>query len=218
MTELGRVERPEAEPFRAQRKLYLVPLVYSPKEPPSDYVATLARYWGGVREHVRRLEERIGTVRRVYHESVPVAGAEGLKLAQQLNARAHEIAAQKVEAGASFEALEDAELLAETIDWQRCLMVGLSSQRVANQVWTSYREASQRRYEHMAKRIDETLGPGEAGLLFILEEHSLQFPASIQVFYVAPPALDEVHRWVRDHAGQHSVEAQETESAGEKSA
>jgi len=214
MTELGRVERPEAEPFRAQRKLYLVPLVYSPKEPPSDYVATLARYWGGVREHVRRLEERIGAVRRVYHESVPVAGAEGLKLAQQLNARAHEIAGQKVEAGATFEALEDSELLAETVDWQRCLMVGLSSQKVASQVWTSYREASQRRYEHMAKRLDETLGPGEAGLLFILEEHSLQFPASIQVFYVAPPALDEVHRWVRDHARQR--EAEEAGSAGEQ--
>ena len=43
-TELGRIERPEAEQYRAQRKLYLVPLVYTPKEPPADYVATLARY------------------------------------------------------------------------------------------------------------------------------------------------------------------------------
>jgi hypothetical protein len=200
MAELGRVERPEAEPFRAERKLYLVPLVYSPKEPPADYVATLARYWGGVREHVRRLEERIGAVRRVYHESVPIGGPEGLKLVEQLNVRSHEIASQKVEAGAMLEALEDAELLAEVVDWQRCMMVGLSSAKVANQVWTAYREANKQRGEHLAKRIDETLGPGEAGLLFILEEHSLQFPQGIQVFYVAPPALDEVHRWIRDHS------------------
>ncbi len=209
MAELGRVERPEAEQFRAQRKLYLVPLVYTPKEPPADYVATLARYWGGVREHVRRLEERLGPVRRVYHESVPLAGPEALELARQINQRSAEIAEQKVEAGATFEAVEDAELLGETVDWQRCLMT-VTSPKVANQVWASYRDASRRRAEHMARRIDETLGPGETGLLFILEEHSLQFPPTIQVFYVAPPALDEIHRWVREHSRQAEAAEQQT--------
>jgi hypothetical protein len=207
MTELGRVERPEAEPFRTQRKLYLVPLVYSPRVPPTDYVATLARYWGGVREHVRRLEERIGSVRRVYHEAVPSSGTEGLKLIEQINARSHEIAAQKVEAGATVEALEDPDLLAEVIDWQRCLMLGLSSPKVASQVWALYREANRRRFEHMAKRLDESLGPDEA-------EHALQFPAAIQVFYVAPPALDEVRRWMRQHAQQ--AEADEGEQQAER--
>lgn len=200
MTEIGRVERPEAEPFRAERKLYLVPLAYSPKEPPADYVGILTRYWNGASEHVRRLEDRIGSVRRVYHESVPVGGAEGLKVVEQLNARSHDLATQKVEAGATFEALEDAELLAESFDWQRCLMIGLASQKASGQVWASYRESTRLRYEHMAQRIDETLQAGEAGLLIIREDHSLQFPQGIQVFYVAPPALDEVHRWIRDHA------------------
>lgn len=215
MTELGRIERPEAEPFRGERKIYLVPLIFSPKDPPSEYVAILARYWGGAREHIRRLEERIGHVKRLYHESVPVGGDEGLELIEQINPRSHEIAKLKVEAGAIVEPLEDPEILAESVDWQRCLMV-VSSQKVAGQIWARYREAARRRNEHMAKRIDESLQPGEAGLLFLLEEHSLQFPQSIQVFYVAPPALDEVHRWVRDHARPAEETTQEQEEGPER--
>jgi hypothetical protein len=63
-----------------------------------------------------------------------------------------------------------------------------------------YQEASRRRYELMAKRIDETLKDEEAGILIIGQDHAVQFPPDIQVFYVAPPALDELYRLLRDHA------------------
>ncbi len=211
MAELGRIERPDAEPFRAQRKIYLVPLVYSPKAPPADYVATLTRYWHGARDRLRDLEARIGAVRRVYHESVPMAGAEGLQIVAEINPRSHEIAAEKVGAGATFEALEEADLLAEVMDWQRCLMVGLASPKVGQQVWTFYREASHQRNERIAKRLDETLREGEAGLLFVREDHAIQFPPGIQVFHVAPPALDAVHRWLRDHAQSEQGSGDEEE-------
>jgi hypothetical protein len=39
-------------------------------------------------------------------------------------------------------------------------------------------------------------------LLFIREGHLVQFPRDIDVFSVAPPALDEIHRWARDRAAQ----------------
>jgi hypothetical protein len=64
----------------------------------------------------------------------------------------------------------------------------------------------------MAKRISETLKEDEAGLLFIREEHSVQFPGDVEVFSIFPPALDEIHRWYRDQAvlAQHRpVEASE---------
>ena len=201
MTELGRIERPEAAPFIGQRKLYLVPLVYTPAQPSADYAAILARYWFGVREHLRRLEGRLGPINHVFHEAIPTGGEDGLKLAERVNPRSAEIAREKVANGAAFDAVEDPETLAESLDWQRCLMAGLASQKVAAQVWGFYRDASRKRNEHVAKRLDELLKEGEAGVLFVMEEHSLQFPPSIQVFYVAPPALDEVHRWMRDHAG-----------------
>ena len=53
--------------------------------------------------------------------------------------------------------------------------------------------------EFIAKRLDETLKPDEIGILFMREGHQVQFPADIQAFYVAPPALDEINRWLRDH-------------------
>jgi hypothetical protein len=52
----------------------------------------------------------------------------------------------------------------------------------------------------MATKIRETLEDDEAGLLFIREGHSVQFPSDIEVFSIFPPALDEIHRWYRDQA------------------
>lgn len=197
-SELGRIERPEAAQFTGQRKIYLVPLVFAPAKPAADYADLYERYWTGVREHLLKLENSIGAIARVYHESVSRESDEGLAEAEKLNPKSGAVARSKVEAGASFEALEDEELVAETFDWQRCLMVGLESRKVAEQVWKSYSEANSRRFEVMARRIDETLKPEEAGLLFISEDHRIQFPPDIRVFYVAPPALDEIHRWMRD--------------------
>ena len=37
-------------------------------------------------------------------------------------------------------------------------------------------------------------------LLFIREGHRVQFPPDIEVFSVAPPVLDEIHRWLRDRS------------------
>ncbi len=212
-SELGKIEKPEAEQFKAPRKVYLVPLVFAPRQPSPDYAEIYERYWRGVREHLLKLENSLGAIARVYHEAVGVAGAEGLDLAERISDRSGSVARNKVEAGASFEALEDQELVAESHDWQRCLMVGLESRKVGELAWNSYSEAMRQRYELMAKRIDETLKPGESGLLFVAEDHRIQFPGDVQVFFVAPPGLDEIHRWMRDQ--QRKAEGKPSEGAKE---
>ena len=40
------------------------------------------------------------------------------------------------------------------------------------------------------------LARDEVGLLIINERHQAQFPPGIEVFYVAPPALDQFRRWL----------------------
>ena len=197
-SELGRVEKPAAEPFRAERKIYLVPLVPPPRQQQPEYADLHERYWRGVREHLLRLESSIGSIARVYHEAIGEAGAGGLEIAEAMSETSGSIARNKVDAGASLEALEDEELVLESFDWQRCLMAGLESRKVSELAWHGHSEAMKQRYELMAKRIDESLKPEEAGLLFISEDHRIQFPADVKVFYVAPPALDEIHRWLRD--------------------
>ncbi|MCL4367626.1 MAG: hypothetical protein M1337_00350 [Actinobacteria bacterium] len=202
--ELGRMEKPAADHFGSARKLFLVPLLFAPPKPPEDYVGLFERYWCGVQDHLAHLTARLGAARRIYHEAVSASGDAGLKVIEALNSKSYEIVRSAVEGGAELVATEDEELTREMIDWQRCLLSGLTSQKVAKLAYESYQETAKKRYEHIARRIDETLQPEEVGILLIQEDHRVQFPGDIQVFYVAPPALDEIHRWVRDKASEEA--------------
>ena len=192
-----KAEKPRPKHFG--RKLYLVPLVLALQDGPPGYAEKLETYWGEVGNHVRNLEVRFGKINKVYHESVPLDGEEGLKLVEQLNEKAHRMLRRKCQQGAEFVAIEDRDLFEETMDWRRCLAVVLSGP-VLRKASELYQKASRKRYELMAQRIDETLKDEEAGVLIIGEDHAVQFPSDIQVFYVAPPALDELYRLLRDHA------------------
>jgi len=203
MTEpLGRIEKPLAEQFKGSKKLYLVPLIFSSDDAPAEYQERCHRYWQQVTEQLANLEEKIGKVNRVYHESISLSGEDGMKLAEKINQSCYQIAKSKCDNEATFEAIEDGELLEEVIDWERCLLIGFASVKVAGKVSEFYTETSKKRYEFMANRITETLKDNEAGLLFIREGHRLQFPKDIEVFSVSPPGLDEIHRWLRDEASK----------------
>lgn len=195
---LGQIDKPSAERFQGRRKLYLVPLIYSSKEVAAEQAGMFERYWQQAQEHVHSLSSRLGKVARVYHEAVALAGEEGMKMVETLSPQSFTLVQDACSQGASLEALEDPDWLTEAMDWERCLLVGLLSPRVVQLVSSQYQEAIQKRYEALAERIDSSLRPEEAGLLLISENHRIQFPQDIQVFYVAPPTLDEIHRWMRD--------------------
>jgi hypothetical protein len=46
------------------------------------------------------------------------------------------------------------------------------------------------------------------------EEHAVQFPGDVEVFSIFPPALDEIHRWLRDQA-RMGIEKTAQEGKGE---
>jgi hypothetical protein len=196
--ELGQMPKPDASQYTGSRKLFLVPAVFTPPEPPTGLVAIHDRYWAGVQQNITHLANRLGSIRRIYIEMLSTSGDEALKTVEAMNGKMADVVRAANQAGGEVTAIEDGELSREAFDWQRCLMVGLSSQKVARLAHESYLEATRKRYEHIARRIDETLQPDEVGLLLIGEDHGVQFPADIQVFYIAPPALDELHRWLRD--------------------
>jgi len=198
--QLGKIERPEAERFKQGKKLYLVPIIYSGEETLDEYKEKCSRYWQQVAEQLTNLAAKIGQVNRVYHESIFQSGEDGMKTMKRLNPSSYQLAKTQHDNGAVLEAVEERELFEETMDWQRCLMLGFISDNVANKVTEFYAEANKRRNELMATKINETLKDDEAGLLFIREGHSVQFPSDIEVFSIFPPALDEIHRWYRDQA------------------
>ena len=196
--ELGKIEKPSAEVFKRGRKLYFIPLIHGGREPPADYLEKFNNYWNQVENQVNGLELKLGQVNRIYHELIPVSGEDGLKVIKDLNDKSYQIIKNRLDKGAQLEATEESELLTEFMDWSRCLAIGLQNQKVIIKLYESYTEASKKRNEHIAKHIDETLKGVEIGVLFMREGHQVQFPSDIQVFYIAPPALDEIKRWLRD--------------------
>ena len=197
-TPLTQMPKPDAGQYAFQRKLFLVPIFLFPPDVPDDASRLLARYWSEVRDHIQNLERSLGSVKYVFHETIYTSGDEGLRMAEAMNPFGCSFIQALCSAGASLEATEDREVVEEHSDWQRCLSIGLMSEKVMNLAMTGIQETSQRRFDHIGERISETLQENDAGILFISEGHRVQFPGDIQVFFVAPPALDALKRWIDD--------------------
>ncbi len=197
MTEqLAEITKPKAEGFRKGRKLYLVPTFFVMAGIPDDFREKVAKYWSDVRSQVENMERTLTRVTHVYHESVFTGGDEGLGEIEQVNAHGHSFINVLCRSTAKLEATDHREALEESVDWQRCSGVGLVTENVRNAIRESLERTTKTRYEHMATVIDETLGEDEAGLFVVNEDHQVQFPTDIQVFYISPPSLDEIKRWV----------------------
>jgi len=199
--ELGKIEKLDIEQF-GLRKIYVVPLLYSGTDAPPEYKEKLEKYWREVNEQIANQEVKVGKIKRIYHESMSVGGLEGLKIIAEINPLSHLIAKDKFESGAVFEATELAELADECMDWERCLLMGLFTQKAIKTIAELYEQCSMKRFEYIAQRIDVTLQIGEAAILFIREGHMIKFARDIEVFNVAPPGLDDIHRWLRDRQKQ----------------
>jgi hypothetical protein len=207
--ELGRMERPSAGQFLGKRKLLLVPLVYGPPIESEEGLAILQRYWDQVQSQIASLESKLGELCHIYHESLTEGGPEGLKFLENVDQRSFSFVETKYQSGATLEATEDRETLLETLDLQRCLMVPLSSEKVAITLHEWLTESNRSRYEKIGAQIDATLGEDEVGLLMISERHQVQFAQDIEVFYVAPPALADFRRWLQDWAAQQQKASEE---------
>ena len=200
--ELGKIEKPSVADYGKGRKLYFVPLIYGSKEAPAEYIEKFDKYWKQAADQIDDLELKLGSASRIYHELIPASGEEGLKALKDLNEKSHQVIQSRVKKGSKIEATEDAELLTEFMDWSRCLSIGLQNQNVLGKVYENYTEAGKKRNEFIAKHIDETLKAEETGILFMREGHQVSFPPEIEVFYIAPPALDEINKWLREFEAQ----------------
>jgi hypothetical protein len=206
--ELGKVEKPEVNSYKHDRKVLQIPLVYAGKDSPSDYMELYQKYWQQAGEMVPKLENKLGSATVIFHETVSAGGEEGLKMLETLSSKSHGMTAERCKRENILKCIEDTDLLEEVMDWERCLMIGFLSDKVAGKVYEFFSEASRKRYQNISKIIDETLKAGDIALLFIREGHMVQFPQDIDIFSVAPPALDEIHKWARERAAAREKEKQ----------
>ncbi len=197
-TPITQMPKPDAGQYSGERKLFLVPSFMMPPTLPEEGLALLDGYWSEVRDHVGSLSRSLGKVSCVYHELVSEGGDAGIEMLEQVNPRGSSFIKSLCQAGAALEGLEDRALLEESMDWQRCLSIGLMSEKVMQLAMDGFREASEGRTRRMIERIDETLGENEVGVLCIREDHGLQFPPSLKIFYVAPRSMDALKRWIEE--------------------
>jgi hypothetical protein len=197
--ELGKIEKPNAADFKLGRKLYFVPLVFSSRELTAEYSDISDRYWEQVESQLAGLESKLGKTEHIFHELVPESGEEGLKTLKQLKVKSLKLVESRLAKGTVLDSAEDEEILAELMDWSRCLALGLQSHGVYTAIYNSYVEASKKRNEAISRKIDQTIKENQSAILIMGESHQVSFPADIQVFYISPPALDELKRWLRDY-------------------
>ena len=196
--ELGKIEKPPAENFKKGRKLIFVPAIYLVEGLPADYAEKFNLYWEQVEKHIAELSSKLGELNVIYHELIAISGEEGAASLKDLNNQGYKIAKACIDKKARLEAMEDVDLLTEFMDWSRCLLVGLQNQKVFTTVYESYSEIGKKRNDFITRKINETLKPDEIGIFFMRENHQVQIPPDIQVFYISPPALDDIKRWLRD--------------------
>jgi hypothetical protein len=197
--QLSQIPRPRASSYEGKKNLFLVPNYIAAPGLPQEAQELIEKYWSEVRDSIGNLERSLGTVSRVYHEMICAEGAEGLRHLDVLNPTACTLVRAMCQSTAAMRSLEDAELVAEHSDWQRILSMGPASQKVLQASIEGYQATLAGRYQSIADRIANDLAEDECAVLFIREDHKVQFPSDVQVFYVAPPSLDTLKRWLDEY-------------------
>ncbi|MDP6050618.1 MAG: hypothetical protein QGE99_06095 [SAR202 cluster bacterium] len=197
-TPIAKIPKPEASKYDGKRKLILVPLLLTNPDTSGEGENLLKTYWSDVRNHIHNLEKSLGTVSHIYHEAISENGEEGLKIIEAINPIGGSLITELSKSTAKVESTDDKSVLEESTDWQRCLSIGLVSANVMNTIMDLYRKSIDNRYDHINNQINNTLKDSEVGVLFIREDHKVQFSSDIQVFYVSPPSLDPVKKWLQE--------------------
>ena len=199
---LSQIPRPQASRFDDKKKLFLVPNYVFPPDVPQEGQELLTRYWSEVRDSIANLERSLGAVSHVYHELIYLGGDNGLAQIEMMNPSAGSFIRAMCQSSAQLYALEDAELVHEHTDWQRIITIGPASQKVMTVAIEGYQSTLETRYANIAQKISEDLTEGQSAALFIREDHRVQFPTDVQVFFVAPRALDDLKRWLDSYINQ----------------
>ena len=89
------------------------------------------------------------------------------------------------------------ELITELMDWQRALSAGIMSQKAREMISKEYSDTNTKRNESLLNKISDELKTGSNGILFMREDHGLQFDNETEVFYVSSNTISKVHEWLK---------------------
>jgi hypothetical protein len=111
----------------------------------------------------------VGPALRIYQDGLPVSGQE-LRIVEDLAAsgsRNHQVVLGLVRRGATLMGTESAELLLREYQLMQSASAGVPDEATRARYVEHARTLLTQRDRAIAQRINETLGPGETGVLFI---------------------------------------------------
>jgi len=74
----------------------------------------------------------------------------------------------------------------------------LISKSVSEMIVTKYQEIAEQRLNHQKKIVDEVVLENEA-LLLLGSNTQNTIPNDFEKFFISPPELDEISRWIKDN-------------------
>ena len=154
------------------------------------HVRAIDDFWSGIQRRIDQLKMDPHRL-RIYQDGIPICGRE-LEIVREvsrLGSKNHQIVLELIEKGAHLEGTEDPKLLVEEYRFVKEL-TAMSDPEKKKQAIEQARPLRTRllvkRDRFVAKRIQETLEPGETGLLFTGIEHRIDkyLPKSFKISYL----------------------------------
>lgn len=209
MAELGKIEKPTVESYANDRKIIMVPLLFMPPNQNDTLKEHVNKYWKEAKEQLATLQSQFGKAQYIFHEML-VSDKNVKEMTEAYGCNSFPIIEESLANGAKLSIIEDKELFEEFMDWNRILSTcSITNKNVYEKVVKEYKETNEKRDADMAKKILDTVKDKEIGILMLQEGRHIQFPSDVQVIYVAPPALDELEKYVRDEYMKEMQKRQE---------
>ena len=198
MPELGKISKPSVERFNNKKRLIYVPIFFIPpqlteikKNNPFN------EYWAEIADNINKLELSLGKIDIIFHEMNTKSNKEGLNIIESLNPNGIDFIKILHNSGSQISDFENEELITELMDWQRALSSGIISAKAREIISKEYTETNSERNKNLLSKISKELNIGSNAILFMREDHGLQFDSDTEVFYVSSNTINKVHSWLK---------------------
>ena len=198
MPELGKISKPSVDRFKNKKRLIYVPVFFFPPQiseikennPFNDY-------WAEIADNINKLELSLGKIDIIFHEMNTKSKEDGLNIIENLNPDGIDFIKILHNSGSKISDFENEELITELMDWQRASSSGIMSTKAREIISKEYNETNSQRNKNLLNKISEELNIGSNGILFMREDHGLQFDNETEVFYVSSNTISKVHEWLK---------------------
>lgn len=204
------------------RTLFRIPKMFTEQEMtridprlPDDYHQRFNEFWKYVEERLYGARHKI---RKIYLESTGVTGKRQLDMLKMSNPRQHGIVKTLLDSGSELVQAEDPELVLETMSWMQKMQEMISSgiaEDGSSKIQTIgefLQESMKERNDFVARRVDETLGDEEVGVLFMDMSRELDLKRDIRMITVCPfRPLDYLNSWLAGLRARKGTSVEEEE-------